>query len=598
MIQRQVNAEPETAAISDQGSSLDTRSSSLSLSPSPYAAVVVSGARTDEPRPRRRRYLAHDRLTIHGERCIYLVRESFGMLMWATLHSVWTTAPSLHQKAFPLRSFRHHTLFNPPIPFTMPHPGHYKRQDPLEPQTADGIVDSAKVVDGTVAGGATGLSLDAGQTATIAAPNALPTLTVTKSTPTLLPSQTESIPPATGTVESASAASSPISMKTVVGACVGAFIGAAAFILLSLFFYRRYSQSLKRKANTRRMATRSAYDRNSRADQDRRRSKLEPWDELKDRDMEDKWEGMPSTPGASDAKEMKTLSPAVYQNSPSGSSYGNPDSTSAVYQNHPYATAAPPKVPEARELLGREPHVLGEINSGPPISWAASDSNSSFLSSTRMEGGAMSPTMAMAIPTPPAQKSQLHRWESAEVVHISDGESAEIVDQHIRQSSHNPFFSAVEDYPPRNRTRTNTVTSRQTRSRSSSNATIQAPTAVPSTSSPEKEKKPRVVSIDPFRDPLPKPKFIHHVHGKSSTSSLGNDRAIRQLVAAASLHDLSEDEVQRRLRVASMQPSIISDTDSMYTDAQPELEVDDEVMSSFPAPPSSSGHDTVTFNHK
>jgi hypothetical protein len=472
--------------------------------------------------------------------------------------------------------------------------GHARRQldvDPLTPQTADGIINSVKTVDPAAATGASTLAFDAEGTGTIT--GALPTLTIT-SKETSTSSQTEATP--TGTLESASGASSSISMKTVIGACVGAFIGATAFILLGLFFYRRYSQQLKRKANTRRAVPRSVFDngRNSRADQERRRSKLEPWNELKDDDTEDRWEGMASKPASGDVKEMKTLSPGVYQNSP----YESAVSTNAAYRNHPYATAPAPKVPEARELLGREPHVLGEINSGPPISWAGSESTASFLSTTRLNGGAMSPTMAMAIPTPPPQKSQLHRWESAEVITISQGESAEFVDEPQRASLHNPFFNAVEEYPARTRAKANPpALSQPSHSRSSSTDTIQAPTA-PSSFTPEKAKKPRVVSIDPFSDPLPKPKFIRHVHGNSSASSASNDRAIRQLVAAASLDDLSEDEVQRRLRVASMQPSIISNSgDSMYTDAEPDP-VDVAMMSSFPVPPSSSGHDTVTFSHK
>jgi hypothetical protein len=69
-------------------------------------------------------------------------------------------------------------------------------------------------------------------------------------------------------------------------------------------------------------------------------------------------------------------------------------------------------------------------------------------------------------------------------------------------------------------------------------------------------------------------------------------------VAAASLDDLGEDEVQRRLRVASMQPSIISNSgDSMYTDAEPDP-VDEAMMRSFPVPPSSSGHETGSHAHR
>jgi hypothetical protein len=383
-------------------------------------------------------------------------------------------------------------------------------------------------------------------------------------------------------------------MSTVIGACVGAFIGAAAFILLAVYFYRRYSQSLKQR-HYRRGAPRSAFNdtRNSRADGDRRRSKAEAWDKLNDNDMEDKWESMNSgkQPVNREVKEMDTLSPSsmgMFQKSPSSISHSNyhtaedSPTTAAFKLNHPYASSKS-AVPDAKELLGREPQsLLSQIDSGPPLSWT--DSKSSFLSSTRLSGGAMSPSLSMAIPTPPAVRTEIHHWESAEVVHYS--ETAEVVQDRQSKGLANPFFNAVE-YPAPLLSGGSTASYQSAHSRNSSTATIQQADIVASSA----KGKERVVSIDPFRDPLPKPKFIHHI-ATNSTSSSDNERAIRQLVAAASLDDLGEDEVQRRLRVASMQPSIISYSgDSMYTDAEPDP-VDDAMMSSFPVPPSSSGHET------
>lgn len=345
----------------------------------------------------------------------------------------------------------------------------------------------------------------------------------------------------------------------------------------------------------RRAQPRSVYTdaRNGRADEERRRSKLEAWNQLND-DNEDKWEGMngaSKAPVTREVKEMDNLSPDLYRKAPNDVSYRSAEDSpsSANFQmDHPYATATPQSVPEARDLLGRQPqNMLGQIDSGPPMSWA-SDSKTSFLSATRLSGGAMSPTLTMAIPTPPATRSQLHRWESAEVINYAEPQSAEIVDEPVRESLHNPFFNAASDYPLHKRSRSNSSSRSPpppTRSRSSSTSTIQ-PNSLQALKSKE-----RVVSIDPFRDPLPKPSFIHHYPTHSSSSSASNDRAIRQLVAAASLDDLSEDEVQRRLRVASMQPSIVSNSgDSMYTDSEPDPVDDDSVMSNFPVPPSSSGH--------
>lgn len=433
-------------------------------------------------------------------------------------------------------------------------------------------------VDSATLSSATGLVFD---------PTAIKgSTTVTNPFP-ILSTSTRSLEPTTTTSmketpEAAVGASSkPIALSTVIGACVGAFIGAGAFILLALFFYRRYHQSLKRKAN-RRPHPRSIFDdgRNTRSELDRRRSKRESWNQLKDTEVEDKWEGMAGAPVSREVKEMDTLSPSVYRNAPTTTYPPTDDSprTTAFKLHHPYGTAIAPKMPEPHDLLGREPqNVLGQIDSGPPMSWA-SDSKTSFLSATRLSGGAMSPTLTMAIPTPPAVKSQPHHWESAEVVNYSEPQTAEVVDYPTKSEGlQNPFFNASEyrrsvQRPPSS-----------SHSRSSSNATIQQETA------PVKEKE-RVVSIDPFRDPLPKPSFIHHIPSGSSSSSASNDRAIRQLVAAASLDDLGEDEVQRRLRVASMQPSLISNScDSMYTDAEPDP-ADEAMMRSFPVPPSSSGH--------
>lgn len=467
---------------------------------------------------------------------------------------------------------------------------------PDAPTNVPGITDSAKVVD---AAAPTGSALVFDTAAPAGAEGSAPPLQPGKEAVTITEPATATTTTPTQTptsVENTAASSKSISMSTVIGACVGAFIGAAAFILLAIYFYRRYSQSLKQR-HYRRGAPRSAYNdaRNSRADIDRRRSKAEAWDKLDDGDTEDKWEGMNSgkRPVNREVKEMDTLPPSsmgMFQKTSSSLSHSNYNSaedsptTAAFKMSHPYASSQG-AVPDAKDLLGREPqHLLSQIDSGPPLSWG--DSKSSFLSSTRLSGGAMSPSLSMAIPTPPAVKTEVHHWESAEVVHYS--ETAEVVNQRQSKGLANPFFNAVEYHPAPLSGGSNSSSSYQSaHSRNSSNATIQQADVVASNA----KGKERVVSIDPFRDPLPKPKFINHI-ATSSTSSSDNERAIRQLVAAASLDDLSEDEVQRRLRVASMQPSIISYSgDSMYTDAEPDP-VDEAMMRSFPVPPSSSGHET------
>lgn len=491
----------------------------------------------------------------------------------------WTTAPPTSKGI--ARSFSTTTLssFFPFSSSIMPRRHHAKRQGfvDIDAPTGLGITDGAKTVDESATISATGLLFDDSVSGgpTLAPTSIAPIITSTRPLTTPVSSNP---PDSTGSPQTVNAAASPIAISTVVGACVGALIGAAAFILLAFFFYRRYSQSLKRKAH-RRPSPRSMYDdgRNGRGDLDRRLSKRESWNQLKDTDEHDKWEGMAKAPVTRELKEMGNVSPGPYARPPS-----NPFASALDPPvNHTYGTTAPLAMPtpEPLALLGRGPaHTLGGIDAGPPLSWA-SDSNAPFIPAAHVADGNMSPPISMAIPTPPAVKSQLHRWESAEVVDFSEGQTAEIVDYSPpKQSSHNPFAPSISS--------DHTINHPSSHSRNSSASTIQPAKA---------DSKERVVSIDPFRDPMPQPKFIHHVP-TSSTSSAENNRAIRQLVAAASLDDLGEDEVQRRLRVASMQPSIISSSgDSMYTDAEPDP-ADIAMMRSFPAPPSSSGH--TMHSHK
>jgi hypothetical protein len=217
---------------------------------------------------------------------------------------------------------------------------------------------------------------------------------------------------------------------------------------------------------------------------------------------------------------------------------------------------------------------LGRVDPTNPISWdgetLGKDSlNSVFsLRSNRMEGGAMSPTLNMAIPTPPAISSEPHLWQSAEVV-VVDEQSADVADNenpfgegsHRRKSFNNPFFKGRE-------VSTNTVA----RSTSTGRTGFK----------PSKDKEP-LADDNPFSDDnelaYPKP-FAHHVNNSSLASVSSTDRAMQNLIAAL---DISEEEVQERLRVASMQPSFISNA-SVYTNGEEE-----DVTQAFPLPPSTAG---------
>jgi len=172
----------------------------------------------------------------------------------------------------------------------------------------------------------------------------------------------------------------------------------------------------------------------------------------------------------------------------------------------------------------------------------------------------------MAIPTPPPTEPQAHRWESAEVGQYSDTNTPESTNPFTqesqaeqRKSTHNPFFNA-QDY----------------QSRSRSNSVTKSPKAK------GKERMRYSAATDPFDDlngemtMPPRPVFAHHVATASSSSTESKEKALQSLIAAL---DIPEDEVRDRLRIASMQPSIISQTSSA-------LAYEEDMSKEFPLPPS------------
>lgn len=428
---------------------------------------------------------------------------------------------------------------------------HAKRQIP-DPPTIVGISGSV-TVDSGQATTQTALLVDGSVTGAQA--TTAPQLASTH-TPTLTFKSTSPLASATGgsdsfasSADAASGASSHISMSTVIGTCVGAFFGAVVLILLSLWFYRRYSRSLKAMKGSRSLgpASNLGDNRNVRGEADR----SQPWDKLEE--GADKWEGMDQT------KEVDILGPmeklTMFKKSPSTRTAdthisGEPTS----YDDHSTYHANPTRV---LEQTGTPRSFLGRVDTGATISWdSETGGDDSFLSirSTRMTGGAMSPTLNMAIPTPPATHSPLHRWESAEIIHYSEPQTAEIAnhdnDRHDRDSGQqnpaNPFFGA-EERPES-----------------------------PSWTALEKGKG-RAIDVDPFSDGNIPPflPFAHHTATNSTSSISSNDRALQSLIAAL---DISEEEVQDRLRVASMQPSVMSSA-SAYTDGG------EDVTQEFPRPP-------------
>jgi len=273
----------------------------------------------------------------------------------------------------------------------------------------------------------------------------------------------------------------------------------------------------------------------------------------------------------------------MFKKSPSvRTAYTHKSEEPVAFDTHPFAQYHPNL---AQELAsnGKTSNVdlpiarqfLGRVDAGPAISWDGETvGNNSFISirSGHEAGGGMS------IPTPPAMSSQLHRWESAEIIHYEDpdrdAQNPSGSDSERRKSTNNPFFSAQDTSPLKTRSRSNS-----TRSRSNSTHRADVP------SIKVDKGKERAVNDDPFSDgnlpsfPLP---FANTHQASTSLSSIAsNDRALQSLIAAL---DVSEAEVQERLRVASMQPSFIS-TASAYTDGGEE----EDVTGSFPLPPSTDG---------
>lgn len=397
----------------------------------------------------------------------------------------------------------------------------------------------------------------------------LPSAPPLASTTPLQPSTTLSVL-SSSTPSVASNASSPISMSTVIGSCVGALIGTVAVVLLGVWFYRRYSKSLQKRASPRGPI---AHKRNAHAEEARTRSRSEPWRKLEDGD--DKWEGMYQTKEVEGVAPMEKLT--MFKKSPSvRTAYTHKSEDPVAFEPNAFAQYHPALAEElASDKVTGMPvprPFLGRLDPGNPISWdgetLGNNSLHSVLSlrSNRMEGDAMSPTLNMAIPTPPAISSQPHHWQSAEVIHLG-GQSADVVgsgdlfgeDSHRRKSFNSPFFKAQDA---------------STASHSLSGSTAQ-------TVSKSNKGKERSVDADPFSDEkglsFSRP-FVQHGANDSLASVSSGDRALQNLIAAL---EIPEEEVQERLRIAS---SFISNT-SAYTSGEEE-----DVTNAFPLPPSTDGN--------
>ncbi|KAJ7475780.1 hypothetical protein FB451DRAFT_1244726 [Mycena latifolia] len=391
----------------------------------------------------------------------------------------------------------------------------------------------------------------------------------------------------------ASSASSEISLGTVIGVCLAALAGAIALILIGLWLYKRGNKPRRRSPSNAHKAV----------DKDRAWGKLD--------DDDDKWEGKE---GKYQQKGVVSVGPmeklTMFKKTPSiRTTYTQSTQEplpSVAHFTHPFAQYHPDLAKELAQDDGAdlaEPprrQFLARVDPVPPISWDGETvGRDSFLSLS--SNPAMSPGMDMAIPTPQLTSSEPHYWESAEVMHYDQNGDALPRGRPItavaeaerrRKSANNPFFGAR-------------MSTHSTHSRSRS----QSRSRTPSFSSPSKSGLPEP---DPNTMPAPPPAaYTREEKGKyrvatppSPTTSMApstitghnpfsdpiepivpfkpdhfskdsHDRALQSLIAALGPSH-SPAEVQERLRVASMNPSVV--TESEYGE--------DAMHQSWPLPPS------------
>ncbi|KAG6894143.1 hypothetical protein C0993_012210, partial [Termitomyces sp. T159_Od127] len=329
-------------------------------------------------------------------------------------------------------------------------------------------------------------------------------------------------------------------------------------------------------------------------EQGRRRSRLEPWNKLEE--GEDNWEGMYQTKEVDNVAPMEKLTMFKKSTPSVRTAYTTKSSDEPVtFDSQSFAQYHPnlaqelasddklPELPIARQFLGR-------IDTGPAVSWDGDTLRESSYVDSR---GTISPTPNKAIPTPVATKSHSHHWESAEVIQYVESEqtnanlakpwdSFENDHSEYRRSTGNPFFSGQGSTSIR-RPRSTSTRSRSAsiQSRSSSISTMKPKAEGPPIPKVDKGKERAIEpDDDPFSDDnilaLSRPFASHHTSGSLSSAS-SNDRALQSLIAAL---DISAEEAQERLRIASMQPSVISTTSYISGSG-----AEEDVTGSFPPPP-------------
>jgi hypothetical protein len=242
-----------------------------------------------------------------------------------------------------------------------------------------------------------------------------------------------------------------------------------------------------------------------------------------------------STPqAAGSAEKLSTMfkkTPSLHSTEKGSSeSHGAPYFAHALAQSAEFAKYHPHLAEElAKTVTPMRPNMTRQ-NSNGPISWDGEtiheDDTFVSLRSKRFDSHltnaneALSPAMVRVVNTPIATSSEPHYWESAEVMHYDEVDNQEVqnpfsdVPLETRKNAGNPFFNAqgqVDVLKPR--------------------------------------------SSNPFTDSA----RVSRVTVEEPLDSIYSaDRALQSLIAAL---DVSPEEIEQRLRIASMQSthaSIIS----------------------------------------
>ncbi|CDO74906.1 hypothetical protein BN946_scf184988.g13 [Trametes cinnabarina] len=426
---------------------------------------------------------------------------------------------------------------------------------------------------------------------------------------TLPPSSTTSstsAPSSSDSAESSSAASkhSQIPLGAVIGACVGAFVVVVVIICFCYAWFKRSTDKLS--AAQRRNAESEAEQQ--RAHQKKTFNRLDsPEKPARGGDLP------PPSSGTRDFKESDEKNFSMFKKSPSVRTAYTTKTTTDEDQvtdlpQLDFTKYHPTLAQELALEKPDKPFAAGRQNSG--VSWDGETlGDDSFLSlrSMRMDSGTMSPTMVMAKMTPPATTSAIHKWESAEVLTIEEAAAqassapapepapepqsrnpfaAEMAEE--RRARNNPFFNAQDMNRTSKviRSRSNSRTSRTSRAqslvRSESRATQHTITQQNTNPFLDLQDAIPLSSIASTTPDMLTPNSglpnKPSVPSGSSAEAFSNQHAMASLIAAL---ELPKEEIEERLRVVSMQGSLVS----AYSDND---ESDIATVREFPLPPGAS----------